>query len=201
MKITINKHSSICINGNIYIDPLQLESEGHAKYIFITHSHWDHFSVEDINKLTTVQTIIICPKSMKDEMKAFSNTVVFVEPKKAYEVEGLKFETFLSYNINKDFHKKENNWVGYNIYVEDKRVAVVGDSDSTDELKAIKTDVLLVPIGGTYTMNVKEAAELTNLIAPKKVIPTHYGEIVGDKQMGKEFQKLINKNTVCELLI
>ena len=78
---------------------------------------------------------------------------------------------------------------------------VVGDSDNTPELNKIKTDILLVPIGGTYTMNVEEAAKLTNNIKPRKVIPTHYGEIVGEKDLGKEFEKLIDKNIVCELLI
>ena len=75
------------------------------------------------------------------------------------------------------------------------------DSDATPELNGLKTDVLLVPIGGTYTMTVWEASQLTNNIKPKKVIPTHYGEIVGEKSLGKEFEKLINKDIVCELKI
>ena len=77
----------------------------------------------------------------------------------------------------------------------------VGDSDNTPELNKIKTDFLLVPIGGTYTMTIEEAARLANNIKPKKVIPTHYGEIVGEKDFGEKFEKLIDGDIVCELLI
>jgi len=202
MDIKINCHSSICVNNEIWFDPFRVDSGSDAKLIFVTHSHWDHFSVEDIKKILSKQTIIVCPKSMQSDIDGlFENKIVFIEPEKQYEVEGIKFETFSSYNMNKQFHPKENNWVGYNVFVNGEWVAVVGDSDATPELNGLKTDVLLVPIGGTYTMTVWEASQLTNNIKPKKVIPTHYGEIVGEKSLGKEFEKLINKDIVCELKI
>lgn len=113
----------------------------------------------------------------------------------------MKFETIASYNKNKKFHPKENGWVGYTIVCNGERAIVVGDSDATDELLQVKTEVLLVPVGGTYTMTVQEAADLTNKIKPKKVIPTHYGEVVGDKNCGKEFAKLLDKDIECEILI
>jgi len=202
MDIKINCHSSICVNNEIWFDPFRVDSGSDAKLIFVTHSHWDHFSVEDIKKILSKQTIIVCPKSMQSDIDGlFENKIVFIEPEKQYEVEWIKFETFSSYNMNKQFHPKENNWVGYNVFVNGEWVAVVGDSDATPELNGLKTDVLLVPIGGTYTMTVWEASQLTNNIKPKKVIPTHYGEIVGEKSLGKEFEKLINKDIVCELKI
>ena len=52
----------------------------------------------------------------------------------------------------------------------------------------------MVPIGGTYTMNHKEAAALINKIKPKYVIPTHYGSLVGDKLDGERFMQLVDKN-------
>lgn len=202
MDIKINCHSSICVNGEIWFDPFRVDSGSDAKLIFVTHSHWDHFSVEDIKKILSRQTIIICPKSMQSDIDGvFENKIVFVEPEKQYIVDGIKFDTFCSYNMNKHFHPKENNWVGYNVFIDGEWVAVVGDSDATPELNELKTDILLVPIGGTYTMTMQEAADLTNKIKPKKVIPTHYGEIVGEKSLGKEFEKLIDKDIVCELKI
>ena len=202
MDIKINCHSSICVNNEIWFDPFRVSGNEKAKYIFVTHSHWDHFSVEDIKRLLVKETKIIYPKSMEKEVQGlFENEVIFVEPEKSYKLDDFEFETFCSYNISKNFHSKENNWVGYNLKTNNKTVSVVGDSDNTPELNKIKTDILLVPIGGTYTMNIEEAAKLTNNIKPKKVIPTHYGEIVGEKGFGKEFEKLIVKNIVCELLI
>ena len=202
MEIKVNYQNSILINNEIYIDPLKVDGNITAKYIFITHPHWDHFSIEDIKKVLTTTTKIICPKSMKKDIEnLFNNTITYVEPNLVYNVDGIKFTTFYSYNIDKQFHPKENLWVGYVLNIDNKTIAIVGDSDNTPELRKIKTDILLVPIGGHYTMTLQEAAELTNVINPKKVIPTHYGEIVGNKNMGKEFQTLINKNIICELQI
>jgi L-ascorbate metabolism protein UlaG (beta-lactamase superfamily) len=139
---------------------------------------------------------------MRDDIEnLFKNEVFYVEPNQKFSIDNFEFETFCSYNINKPFHPKSNNWVGYNLIINGTKITVVGDSDNTPELNEIETDILLVPIGGTYTMTLSEAAELANNIKPKKVIPTHYGEIVGDKDMGKEFKKLIDKNIVCEVLI
>ena len=65
----------------------------------------------------------------------------------------------------------------------------------------VTCDVAFVPVGGTYTMDVKEAAELVNIIEPKIVVPTHYGSIVGDISLGKTFKENIDKEIQVEILI
>ena len=168
----------------------------------MTHSHWDHFSLEDIKRIIKKDTTIVCPKTIEEDVKKyFDNELCLVEPNNAYSAQNIKFETFHSYNLDKPYHPKDNNWVGYTIIIDGQKITIVGDSDNTPELNQIKTDILLVPIGGEYTMNADEAAELTNNIKPKKVIPTHYGEIVGNKNLGEEFKNLINKDIICELQI
>lgn len=202
MDIKVNYQNSILINNRVYIDPLKVDGTVKAEYIFITHPHWDHFSIEDITKIMTSTTKFICPENMKQEYyKNFNNSVLFVQPEKSYKIGDIEFDTFPSYNIEKSFHPKSNQWVGYNLNINGERVAIVGDSDNTPELRKIKTDILLLPIGGHYTMNLKEAANLTNTINPQKVIPTHYGEIVGDKNMGNQFKQLISNHIACELQI
>ena len=69
-----------------------------------------------------------------------------VEPNNKYEVDDISFETIPSYNINKNFHPKDNNWVGYIICVKGVKYAILGDSDLTEEVEKIKCDVLFVPI-------------------------------------------------------
>lgn len=200
MNIKVNCQNSILINNNIYVDPFKLKDLSKAKYIFITHSHFDHYSIDDISKILDNNTIIICPLSMKEEVeKHFNVSTLFVEPNKTYTLDDFTFETFHSYNINKPFHPKSNNWVGYTLCIDNEKITIVGDSDVTDELKELKTDILLLPIGGHFTMTLDEAAELTNLIQPKKVIPTHYGEVVGNINMGATFKTLVNKDIICEL--
>lgn len=199
--IKINSHSSILINNEIYIDPFNIMEKGVAKYIFLTHSHFDHFSPDDIQKIITDNTVIVCPSSMESDVECLMNKKVFVEPNQVYDLDDLSFETVASYNINKKFHPKESNFVGYIIDISGKKVAIVGDSDNTDELRNIKTDILLIPIGGTYTMNVEEAASATLSIKPKLVIPTHYGSIVGDLSLGKDFETLIKGKVDYKILI
>ena len=200
--IEINCHSSIKINKGkvIYIDPFKIENEKYdADIIFITHDHYDHYSPEDIEKIIKENTIIVAPKTVKALSKM--KNAVSVEPNKTYEVEGIKIETIPAYNVNKQFHQKQNDWVGYILEIECVRYYIAGDTDITPENRQVKCDVAFVPIGGTYTMDYREAAQLVNEIKPKIVIPEHYGSIVGTKEDALKFQKLLNNDIECKLLI
>lgn len=81
-----------------------------------------------------------------------------------------------------------------------ERIYIAGDTDNIDEIQDISCDVALIPIGGTYTMNYKEAAKLANVIEAKIIIPTHYGSIVGKKSDGEKFAKLIENKEVRVLI-
>ena len=61
-----------------------------------------------------------------------------------------------------------------------------------EENRKVKCDVAFVPVGGTYTMNYSEAAELVNIIKPKIAVPIHYGSVVGTKQDATDFIKLLH---------
>ena len=200
--IEINCHSSIKITKGIiiYIDPFRINEEKHdADLILITHDHYDHYSPENINKVIKEDTIIIAPKTVK-ELNNKEN-IIFVEPNKTYNIKGYKIVTIPAYNINKHFHPKENNWVGYIIEMEDLKYYIAGDTDITPENKQVECDVALIPIGGTYTMDYKEASELINIIRPKIAIPTHYGSIVGDITDGEKFEKLVDNTNDVQILI
>lgn len=91
----------------------------------------------------------------------------------------------------KHFIQKKINGCGYIITLDGKRYYIAGDTDNIKEIQNVKCDVALIPVGGTYTMDYEEAAELANTIDAKTVIPTHYGCIVGDKKDGEKFAKLV----------
>ena len=193
-------HSSIRINKEktIYIDPFKIDRNyNDADIIFITHDHYDHYSEEDIDKVINENAVIVIPeelltKVLKKEIN--KEAIVTVEPNKKYMVQGIKFETVPAYNINKTFHPKENDWVGYVIELNDVKYYIAGDTDITEENKKVKCDVAFVPVGGTYTMDFKEAAQLVNEIQPKVAVPIHYGSVVGTKQDAEEFVKLLHTN-------
>ena len=200
--IEINCHSSIKIMKGIiiYFDPFRINEEKHdADLILITHDHYDHYSPEDIKKVIKKDTIIVAPKTI-NELNNKEN-ITFVEPNQTYNINGYKIDTIPAYNINKHFHPKENNWIGYIIEIDGLKYYVAGDTDITPENRQIKCDVALIPIGGTYTMDYKEASELINIIKPKIAIPTHYGSIVGDITDGEKFKKLIDNTIDVQILI
>ena len=200
-------HSSIRINKEktIYIDPFKINKNyNDADLIFITHDHYDHYSKEDIEKVKNQNTIIIIPEKMLTrtlEDGYNKDYIITVKPEEKYTVEGINFETISSYNTNKQFHLKENKWVGYIIELNGVRYYIAGDTDITDENRKVKCDVAFVPVGGTYTMDFKEAASLVNEIKPKITVPIHYGSIVGTKQDADNFSKLVSPKIKCEILL
>ena len=200
-------HSSIKISKGIivYIDPFKIDKEFHdADLIFITHSHYDHYSEEDILRVKKENTKIILTKDILEkplQLGCNKESILAVEPNKDYEIDNIKFTTIPSYNVNKQFHPKSNNWVGYIIDFDNTKYYIAGDTDITEENQNVKCDIAFIPVGGTYTVNYIEAAELTNKIHPKIVIPIHYGSIVGTKQDAIEFKKLLDKDIECRIMI
>ena len=205
--ISINCHSSIKINGEkiIYVDPYKIkEINKDADLIFITHEHYDHYSIEDINKIKKSNTRFIVPKSMKNRLiidGISENDIISVDVKNKYNVDDIEFETIPAYNINKSFHPKNNNWVGYIININNIKYYIAGDTDITDEAINVKCDIAFIPIGGTYTMDYKEAATLTNKIKPKYAIPIHYGLIVGKYEDAIKYSNLLDKEIECKIII
>ena len=200
--IKINCHSSIKISKDkiIYIYPFKIKEEKHdADIIFITHDHYDHYSEEDIEKIIKEDTVIIMPETMIKQKK-YKN-ILFVKPNEQYKIDNIEIITIPAYNINKNFHPKENKWLGYILKIDDITYYIAGDTDIIPENKEVKCDIAFVPIGGIYTMNAKEASELVNRIKPRIAIPMHYGSIVGTKQDEIEFKNNLNKEIKCEILI
>lgn len=205
--ISINCHSSIKINGEkiIYIDPYKIkEINKDADLIFITHEHYDHYSIEDINNVKKNNTRFIVPKSMKNRLiidGISESDIISVDVKNKYNVDDIEFETIPAYNINKSFHPKNSNWVGYIININNIKYYIAGDTDITDEAINVKCDIAFIPIGGTYTMDYKEAATLTNKIKPKYAIPIHYGLIVGKYEDAIKYSNLLDKEIECKIII
>ena len=200
-------HSSIRIQKDIiiYIDPFKITKDyNDADIIFCTHSHYDHFSEEDIKKVKKDSTILVITEDCYEKVKKMGfqqKNIIVVTPNKKYKVLDISFETVNAYNIEKEYHKLENNWVGYIIEINDITYYIAGDTDLIPEIKSVNCDVAFLPIGGTYTMNAKEAATLANIIEPQIAIPIHYGEIVGSIEDSEIFKNQLSEEIECVIMI
>jgi len=184
-------HASFILESSVTvaIDPFDISLDEKTDYIFITHSHYDHCSPEDIRKISdSKKTTIICTNDCRDKLKKLAKKVITVEPSKTYDI-GIRFKTIPAYNISRPFHPRSNNWVGYFIYLE-QSVYHTGDTDFIPEMEGLKPDIFLVPIGGTYTMDAHEAVEAVKAVSPGKAIPMHYGKIIGGIEDAETFKSL-----------
>lgn len=198
--IEVLHHSSIRITGEktIYFDPFKIAGETHdADIIFVTHGHSDHFSLEDIGKILKQDTVLVLPEVMKEkagDVGVKPENVITVNPGEQTEVCGIPVEAIAAYNNLKHYHPKDNKWVGYIAAIDGERIYVAGDTDITEENRKVSCDIALVPIGGKFTMNAEEAAELVNTIKPKAAVPTHYGSVAGVREDEEVFKSKVDEN-------
>jgi L-ascorbate metabolism protein UlaG (beta-lactamase superfamily) len=161
---------------NIYIDPYEGEYTKKADIILSTHHHDDHCKPDKIALIKKENTEIIAPPECG---KKLNTKVLTLKPGEATKIDDILIEAVEAYN-NKRFRSSGNPFhpkgigVGYLVTVGGKTIYHTGDTDFIDEMKQLKNiDIMLVPSGGTYTMDNPEAAEATISINPKKAIPMH----------------------------
>ena len=196
--IIVNTQSSIKIilDKILYFDPFQIEDSLHdADIIFLTHNHYDHFDVKSIVNIKKANTLIIAPKSMETDIKNMFEHYLLLNPNEEISIDNINIKTIPAYNNFKNFHPKDNNWLGYLINYNNITYYIAGDTDKTEDNEKVNCDIAIIPIGGYYTMDYKEASELLKIIKPQIVIPTHYGSIIGDIKDGKRLENsLMNTN-------
>lgn len=198
-------HASFAIRaGNhlVYVDPFRLGSfDERADTILITHPHFDHLSADDIKKVATDDTEIFLPKDAVHEVKV--GKVSDVEPLKSYSSNWIRFTTLPAYNNQNErlqFHPRSNGWVSYIIEANGIKIFHPGDTDHVKEMDDIDVDVALLPIGGTYTMDVDQAIEASDRIRAKMFIPMHYKAVLGKEKAAEAEQKFL-KNVKNSMLL
>src|SRR3954453_2685233 len=199
--ITWLGHSGFLIRAgraHVYIDPYRVpEGAPVADVILVTHHHYDHFSPQDVEKLSTDRTWLIGPATVAERV---AGQVVSVAPGQLVEpdtVHGIDVRAVAAYNTSKrdkegnPFHPREAGGVGFDLRVRGERLYHAGDTDVIPEMDEVHgVEVALLPVSGTYVMTASEAAEAARRIQPRLAVPMHWGEHIGTRDDAEEFLRL-----------
>lgn len=168
----------------IVIDPYEEEiglklSLLEADIALFTHDHHDH-----------------------NNIKAIKGTPFLIANPGEYDVKGVFIQGIFSYHDEQEGKERGTNTI-YTLEVEDMRICHLGDFGqkelSAEQLEAIgDIDVLLVPVGGVYTIDAKTASRIVNQIEPKVAIPMHYALPKLKVKLGgvEEFLKVMGAKSV-----
>lgn len=138
----------------IGLSSLKLE----ADIVCVTHEHKDHSAVENVKGV--------------DESGAF-----VISGPGEYEIRGVNIVGISSFHDDKEGTERGRNVI-YQMTVDGVNIVHVGDLGQKKltqaQVEEISCDVLLLPVGGVYTIDGKEAVEIISQLEPKVVIPMHY---------------------------
>src|SRR5215212_10027901 len=184
--------------ATVYIDPYRIpEGAPPADLILITHGHYDHFSPQDVERLSTKRTWLVGPAAVAERVSGQVHSIAPGELLEDELVRGVHVAAVAAYNTSKRdaegkvFHPREAGWVGYELNVWGERLYHSGDTDVIPEMDAVAgCDVALLPVSGTYVMTAAEAAEAVRRIAPRIAVPMHWGEHLGERADAEELARL-----------
>jgi L-ascorbate metabolism protein UlaG (beta-lactamase superfamily) len=193
VKIDFLGHSGFLIsigsNGStkrVFIDPYNLSEKAVAEkadIILVTHSHYDHCSIKDIQRIVKPGTRIVIPADVQSKITRIENIEMQVlEVGDEIDILGIRVQALAAYNTDKEFHTKHDAWLGYLIKAKNIVIYHSGDSDKIPEMEKLtgygkheNNFIALLPVSGKYVMNADEAASAAALIKADIAIPMHYG--------------------------
>ena len=183
MKIQYYGHAGVKIEDDliILIDPwlndnptatMKAEEIGKADYIIATHNHSDH--VDDIPLIArnTGATVVSILETAEDLASKGCEKTVGCNIGGTVKLDGLELI------FTQAFHSMSSNPSGVIIFYNNKKIYHAGDTGVFGDMKLIgemyPLDLAFLPVGGHFTMGIKEAQKAVQLLNAKKIVPIHY---------------------------
>jgi len=192
-------HGGFRIDGSltVYIDPYQISPGPQADLILITHEHFDHCSPDDVALIQSPHTVVVTEPLSAQKL---SGDVRTVRPGDRVDVGKASVLAVPSYNTDKAFHPKGNNWLGFVLEMDGARIYHAGDSDFIPEMGGLDVEIAFLPVSGTYVMSWEEAVEAARAIRPGLAVPMHYGTVVGDEGDARRFASALQDEMEVRVL-
>jgi len=180
--------------ASVYIDPYRIASdEPKADLILITHQHYDHFSIQDLERVRKPDTAVIGPPAVAERLDGNVHSLRAGEVVET-DVYGVDVRAVPAYNTSKrdgegrPFHPREAGWLGYEVNVRGERLYHAGDTDVIPEMDwVVGVEVALLPVSGVHVMTALEAAEAARRIQPTVAVPMHWGGHIGSDRDAQAF--------------
>ncbi|MDP4039162.1 MAG: MBL fold metallo-hydrolase [Candidatus Pacearchaeota archaeon] len=206
-------HDGFLINykdKKIVIDPYNLQKRIDADIILITHGHYDHCSIKDLEKVIKLGSIVVCPADCQSKLLKFEKiNLQIIEAGEVLDFGNVKIEAVSAYNINKDFHPKSEGWIGYIVKLDGVVIYHAGDTDYIPEMQKLSgygkhgnKFVVLLPVSGKYVMDSEEAVDAASIMSPDVAVPMHYGAgVAGTIEDAKRFVELCKERNINAVLL
>jgi L-ascorbate metabolism protein UlaG (beta-lactamase superfamily) len=192
-------HDGFAVAGagqTLVFDPYQLAAPLSADLVLVTHPHYDHCSPEDIARVSHAQTVIVTEAESAAKLQG---DVRIMAPGDRMTLGAVAIEAVPAYNIDKKFHPRAKNWLGFVVTLDGIRIYHAGDTDLIPEMDHIRCDVALLPVSGTYVMTAEEAVTAARRLTPRVAIPMHYDTLVGSRADAERFRDGLKG--VCDVRI
>lgn len=159
--------------------------------ILVSHEHFDHFDKKTIESLVKQNNcFVVAHDSLLNELDVERRFLCPLNLHQKITLRNVEIECVTAH------HPESFYPVGFIVSSKGKRVYFSGDTSLIDDFAKIKTDVALLPIGGTYTMDSVDCVKATKLMKPKYVIPMHYDTFDMIKCDVREFKRKIEKSVL-----
>lgn len=184
-------HASFRLDGPpvIYFDPTVAKDDSpKAGVILVSHLHDDHYAPRALKSLSTADTIIVTSAAVAQALEKVSGLeaeVRILAPGENTTIGDVLIEALPAYNLEKNFHPKDAGNLGFVVTSQGERLYFAGDTSRIPEMAGLKPDVALLPIDGTYTMDIAEATLAAADLQARVIVPMHNNRADPQKFQGE----------------
>ena len=148
-------HSGFRIDARgatIYIDPYRIADGPTADLILVTHGHYDHYSPQDVERVSGGHTWLVAPPAVAERAGGRVASIVPGQQLELEPVPGVEVVGVAAYNTSKrdedgrPFHPRDAGGVGFDLNVRGERLYHAGDTDVIPEMdQVVGVDLALLP--------------------------------------------------------